>query len=110
MDRSKVVPPAEGMVPVYNSSTVIPVPRTTLYNQLKKAAEAETPSSIKAASKQKYQRSTTFNVCRHYHLPKTKTLGHSCHVGRSGLETICPSVEGKPYPSLDVWLQEGRKN
>ena len=73
--------------------------------QTKKGKE----SSIEAASKQKYQRSTTFNICRHCPLqPKTKMFGHSCHVGRFGLETVCPSVEGKPYPSLDVWLQQRR--
>lgn len=105
----RVVPPAEGAVLVYNSPIVISVPRTTLYNQRKRAVEAETPISTETASKGKYQRSTTFNVCRQCHLPKTKTFGHSRHVGRFGLETFCPSVEGKRYPSVDAWLQERRR-
>ena len=105
----RVVPPAEGAVRVYNSPTVIPVQRTTLYNQRKRAAKAETPTSPETASKLKYQRSTTFNVCRQCHLPKTKTFGHSRHVGRYGLETFCPSVEGKRYPSVDARLQERRR-
>ena len=85
------------------------MPRTTLYNQRKRAAETET-SSTETASKWKYQRSTTFNICRQCHLPKTKTCGHSRHVGRYGLETFCPSVEGKRYPSVDAWLQERRRD
>ena len=104
-DTQRVVPPAEGAARVYNS----PVPRTTLYNQRKRAAEAETPISTETASKWKYQRSTTFNVCRQCHLPKTKTFGHSRHVGIFGLEPFCPSVEGKRYPSVDAWLQERRR-
>ena len=105
----RVVPPAEGAVLVYNSPIVISVPRTTLYNQRKRAVEAETPTSTETASKGKYQRSTTFNGCRQCHLPKTKTFSHSRHVGRFGQETFCPSVEGKRYPSVDAWLQERRR-
>ena len=109
IDTQRVVPPAEGAARVYNCPTVIPVPRTTLYNQRKRAAEAETPTNTETASKWKYQRSTTFNICRQCHLPKTKTFSHSHHVGIFGLEPFCPSVEGKRYPSVDAWLQERRR-
>ena len=100
----RVVPPAEGAVRVYNSPTVIPVPHTTLYNQRKREAEAEALTSTETASKRKYQRSTTFNVCRQCHLRLKQR-----HVGRYGLETFCPSIEGKRYPSVDAWLQERRR-
>ena len=109
LKTQRVVPPAEGAAHVYNSPTVIPVPRTTLYNQRKRAAEAERPISTQTASKWKYQRPTTFKICRQCHLPKTKTFGHSRHVGIFGLEPFCPSVEGKRYPSVDAWLQERRR-
>lgn len=42
----RVVPPAEGVVRVYNSPPVIPVPDTTLYSQRKRAAKAETPTVL----------------------------------------------------------------
>ena len=61
-----------------------------MYNQRKRAAEGETPTSTETASKRKYQRSTTFNVCRQCHPPKTKTFGHSRHVGGKAIQVWMP--------------------
>ena len=111
-NSQRVVPAAaaaiatSGVPALYNSPSVIPVPRTTLYNQRKRAAQNDADGD---SQKRQYKRSTTFNICKHCHLPKTKNFGHSRHIGRYGLETFCPSVEGKGYANVTVWLEERRK-
>lgn len=92
----------------YNSPVPIPIPRTTQFNQLKRGAENSRNEEGQSA-KRKYDRKSTFNICKHCHLPKTKTFGHSRHVGALGLETFCPSVEGRRYASIEAWLEERRK-
>ncbi|KAJ7357856.1 hypothetical protein OS493_022674 [Desmophyllum pertusum] len=72
-------------VPAYNSPLPIPVPARTKYSQLKRAAVNQ--PSQGDGKKRKYERKSTFNSCKHCHLPKTKSFGHSRHVGELGLET-----------------------
>lgn len=93
-------------LPVYNSPLEIPVPKRTTYNQLKRAAEMQ--SSGAEEKKRKYERKAAFNICKHCFLPKTKSFGHSHHVGELGLETFCPAVEGKEYANNDAWLEARR--
>lgn len=109
LQSQRVVPAAMGVVPrlpLYNSPSLIPVPRTTLFNQRKRAAETRTEND---KEKRKYQRTATFNICKHCHLPKTKNFGHSRYIGQFGVESFCPSVEGRRYASKEVWLEERRK-
>lgn len=94
-------------VPAYNSPLPIPVPARTKYSQLKRAAVNQ--PSQGDGKKRKYERKSTFNSCKHCHQPKTKSFGHSRHVGELGLETFCPSVEGRQFASIEAWLEERRK-
>lgn len=46
---------------------------------------------------------------KHCHLPKTVNFGHSRHIGERGLDTFCPTVEGKHYPDKEAWLKARKK-
>lgn len=93
--------------PAYNSPLRIAVPRTTSYYQRKRAAEdtGATPGD----GKRKYVHKGTFNVCKHCHMPKTVDFGHSRHIGEHGLDTFCPSVEGRQYAGKEAWLEARKK-
>ena len=78
-----------------------PVPRTTLYHRRKREQEEE---RSEGSAKRKYERKSSFNCCKHCHQPKTKEYGHSRHIGQHGLDTFCPAVEGRLFPSKDAWL------
>lgn len=92
---------------VYNNPDPIPVPKSTLYNQRKRAAEAASTSQEK--ERRTYVRKATFNMCKHCKLPKTVAYGHGRYTGEMGVETFCPSVEGKKYPNKETWLEARKK-
>ncbi len=94
--------------PVYNSPLPIPVPRSTTYYRQKRAAETQSSQNEEKRTR-KYDRKTAFNVCKHCHMPKTKSFGHSRHIGDLGLETYCPAVEGRQYPNAEAWLKARRE-
>jgi len=50
-------------LPVYNSPLQIPVPKRTIYNQWKRAAEMQ--SSGAEQKKRTYDRKAAFNICKH---------------------------------------------
>ncbi|XP_071834946.1 uncharacterized protein, partial [Apostichopus japonicus] len=52
--------------------------------------------------KRKYIRKSTFNLCHSCQMSKTKDFGHSHHIGRLGVDTFCPAVEGKQYVSKEA--------
>ena len=85
-------------------SPSLPIPRSTLYYQRKRAQEQE-----QEPSRRKYERKSSFNTCKHCQLPKTKEYGHSRHVGQHGLDTFCPAVEGKLFDSKGAWLDARKK-
>jgi hypothetical protein len=75
------------------------VPKSTQYYQNKRKQEDETQPN-----KKRYERKKTFNTCGHCKLPKTKDFGHSRHIGQNGVDTFCPSVEGKQFVNKEAWL------
>lgn len=40
---------------------------------------------------------------------KTVAYGHGRYTGEMGVETFCPSVEGKKYPNKETWLEARKK-
>ena len=48
-------------------------------------------------------------MCKHCKLPKTVAYGHGRYTGEMGVETFCPSVEGKKYPNKETWLEARKK-
>ena len=99
LSRTQILSAADPIAPQSSTSaappvTALPIPRTTAWR--KRAAAAKSTEGKKGKKpKRKYERSTTFNMCGYCRLPKTKEFGHSRHVGDSGTDTYCPSVEGK---------------
>lgn len=93
---------------VYNSPDPIPVPKSTLYNQRKRVAEAASTSQEK--ERRTYVRKATFNTCKHFKLPKAVDYAHGRYTGKMGVETFCPSVEGKNIQIKRLgWRREKKK-
>ena len=98
-------PSTSGTPPV---RAALPIPRTTA---LRKRAAAANPAKGQEGQKpkRKYERSTTSNMCDHCRIPKTKEFGQSRHVGDSGTDTYCPTVQRKDGKTVQQWPAERKQ-